>query len=135
MKPTIPATLLPPAERDALACLHQQKAATARQIREALQNYRPMTHGSVVTLLKRLEAKGLVAKKKGPFGKAFVYHATRAPKTTFSHLIRDLLQRVFHDDPIPLVASLFETRPPTTKEVVELRKMLDELRPKKGGKQ
>ncbi len=125
---------LPPAERDALACLHKLEGATARQIREAMGGYRPMTHGSMVTLLKRLEAKGLVTKEKGLVGKAFVYRPTRTPKATFSHLVRDLLQRVFHDDPIPLVASLFETRPPSAKEVKELRKMLDEIRPEQGGK-
>jgi predicted transcriptional regulator len=35
-----------------------------------------MAHGSVLTLLGRLERRGLVARKKGPSGKAFVYMPT-----------------------------------------------------------
>jgi predicted transcriptional regulator len=79
-------------------------------------------------LLKRLEAKRLVARKKGPVGKAFVYHATRPQESTFTHLLRDLVRRVFQGDPVSLVASLFETRPPTGQEVEKLQAMLDELR-------
>lgn len=128
-------TSLPPAERDVLASLHRQGQATARQLRESLQRYRPMTHGSMLTLLKRLEAKGLVGKEKGPVGKAFLYRATRAPKVTFAQVVRDLVQRVFHDDPVPLVASLFETRPPTAEQVEQLQRMLDEMRRKQGAEQ
>ena len=119
---------LPPAERDVLACVYRLPEATARQIRESLRGYRPMAHGSVLTLLKRLEAKRLLARKKGPVGKAFVYHATRPRKSTFTHLLADLVHRVFQGDPVSLVASLFETRPPTGREVEKLRTMLDELR-------
>jgi predicted transcriptional regulator len=119
---------LPPAERDVLACVYRFPGAAARQIREGLCGYRPMAHGSVLTLLKRLEAKRLVAKQKGPVGKAFVYHATKPRGSTFTHLLRDLVQRVFHGDPVSLVASLFETRPPTGREVEKLQAMLDDLR-------
>jgi BlaI family transcriptional regulator, penicillinase repressor len=125
---------LPPAERDVLACLHRQGQATARQIREGMQDYRPMSHGSVVTLLGRLEAKALVTKEKGPVGKAFVYRACQAPESAFGHLVRDLLQRVFHGDPLPLVASLFEARPPTALQVEQLQQMLGQMRRKEGAK-
>ncbi|HNU50212.1 MAG TPA: BlaI/MecI/CopY family transcriptional regulator [Verrucomicrobiota bacterium] len=126
---------IPPAERDVLACIHQRGETTAREIREAMWKYRPMAHGSVVTLLKRLEAKGLVAKEKGPVGKAFVYHATKAPNTTLGRMVRDLVRRVFRGDPIPLVASLFETRPPTAEQVVQLQALVDELRRKQNAKE
>jgi predicted transcriptional regulator len=127
----MPETHLPAAERDVLACLHRHRAATARQIRECLSCFRPMAHGSVLTLLKRLEAKGMVKKQKGPVGKAFVYRACRPPQTTFRALVRQLVQRVFHGDSVALVASLFETKPPTPEEVEKLQQMLDELRERK----
>jgi BlaI family transcriptional regulator, penicillinase repressor len=119
---------LPPAERDVLACIYRLREPTARQLREALHSFRPMAHGSVLTLLNRLEAKGLVAKKKGPAGKAFIYRATQARQSTFTHLLRDLVHRVFEGDPVSLVASLFETRPPTKEEVARLEAMLKDLR-------
>jgi predicted transcriptional regulator len=121
---------LPPAEMEVLACLDRLGPATAAQIREALQAYRPMAHGSVVTLLKRLEAKKLVTHRKGSVGKAFLYSARREPKGTFRGVVRNLVQRVFHDDPAALVASLFETKPPSAQELDRIEKMVQELRRK-----
>ncbi|MFH1743026.1 MAG: BlaI/MecI/CopY family transcriptional regulator [bacterium] len=127
---------LPDAELEVMACLWQRGQATARQIRETMEHYRPMAHGSVVTLLKRLEAKTLVAKEKGSVGKAFVYTPTRRPGPTYRRILKNLSQRVFGGNRIALAASLFETQPPTSKELAELEKLLDELRDKtsKGGK-
>jgi BlaI family transcriptional regulator, penicillinase repressor len=122
---------LPPAERDVLICLHRHRQATARELRESLLKIRPMAHGSVLTLLNRLEAKGLVKKEKGMIGKAFVYEARQQPRTTLGGIVRQVVQRVFHGDSVALVASLFETKPPTAAEVEKLQRMLDDLRGRK----
>ena len=122
---------IPAAERDVLACLHQRGEATARELRECLESYRPMAHGSMVTLLKRLEAKGLVAKRKGPVGKAFVYRACQQPRTTFRGIVKQLVNRVFHGDSVALMASVFDTKPPTAEEVEKMQAMLNELKAKK----
>jgi BlaI family transcriptional regulator, penicillinase repressor len=119
---------LPEAELDVLACLHKQRRATARQIREALARVRPMTHGSVVTLLRRLESKSLVRRQKGDSGKAFIYEPTRDPAPTYRNLVRKLLERVFGGDSLALVTSLFETKPPTAEELVELERLVERLR-------
>ena len=122
---------IPAAERDVLACLHQHKEATARELRESLEPYRPMAHGSVLTLLKRLEAKGLVTKEKGPVGKAFVYRACQQQRTTFRGIVKQLVNRVFHGDSVALMASVFDTKPPTAEEVERMQAMLNELKAKK----
>jgi len=49
----------------------------------------------MVTLLKRLEAKGLVTKRKGPVGKVFVYKSTRRPESNYRKIIEDLSERIF----------------------------------------
>lgn len=119
---------IPRAERDVLASLHHQGEATARQLRERLQASRPMSHGAMLTLLKRLEAKAMVTKEKGPVGKAHVYRVTGRHAATFGGLVKDLLQGVFHGDGVALVASLFETKPPNREEVKQLEEMLAEIR-------
>jgi BlaI family transcriptional regulator, penicillinase repressor len=119
---------LPPAEVEVLACLAREGEATARRVRESMAAHRPMAHGSVVTLLARLEAKGLVAREKGPVGKAFVYRPTQRPAATFRRVMRDLLHRVFGGDEVALVASLFETKPPSAADVKKLQALLDELK-------
>jgi BlaI family transcriptional regulator, penicillinase repressor len=125
---------VPTAELEVLACLRQMEQATAREIREHMQTYRPMTHGSVVNLLKRLEAKKLISKKKGLVGKAFIYRPLAAAAGIYENLMNKLLNRVFGGDSLALVSSLFETRPPDSRQLEELEKLLEELRAKHCGK-
>jgi predicted transcriptional regulator len=121
---------LPDAELEVMACLWQLQEATARQLREAMMDYRPMAHTSMVTLLGRLEAKGMVKRAKGPVGKAFVYAPLRRPGKTYRRVIGDVLQRIFGGNGPALVASLFDTKPPTPAELAELQQLLDRLRQK-----
>lgn len=122
---------IPAAELDVLACLWQEGQATARQIREMMKRYRPMAHGSVVTLLVRLEHKGLVTKEKGPVGKAFVFKPARRPEATYRTLLKDLLQRVFGGDLVKMTAALLESQPPTAEEAKALQLLFGKAREKK----
>jgi BlaI family transcriptional regulator, penicillinase repressor len=122
---------LPDAELEVLTCLHRRGEATARDLREALWDQRPMAHGSVLTLLGRLERRGLVARKKGPSGKAFVYMPTGRHTTALRPVMRRLVDRVFAGSPVDLVASLFETRPPTQQELDAIQRLVRDLRRKR----
>jgi len=117
---------LPDAELDVLAFLWQHGSGTAAGIRAGLKSFRPMAHGSVVTLLKRLEEKGLVV-ASGKQGKAFIYQPTRKPEPTYRRLVAQLRDRVFGGNAVSLVASLFAGRSPRADELRELRKLLDDL--------
>ena len=122
------ATRIPEAEADVLAVLFDAGEATARTVREQLAKKRPMAHGTVVTLLRRLEDRGLVKRRKADQGKAFIYSPTKAHARTFGPLVSSLMQRAFGGKPAALVASLFETRKPTAREIDELEAMVAELR-------
>jgi BlaI family transcriptional regulator, penicillinase repressor len=126
---------LPDAELEVMACLWRLREATARQLRETMMDYRPMAHTSMVTLLGRLEAKRLVKRTKGSVGKAFLYAPLRRPGKTYRRVIGDVLQRIFGGNGPALVASLFETQPPTQAEIVELQRLLDRLRRKANPKE
>lgn len=121
----------PVAELDVLACLWRSRQATAREIREALHSYRPMAHGSVLTLLKRLEARGLVARSKGSVGKAFVYRPTRTARPAYRRIVRNIAERIFGGDSLEMVSTLLEAKLPTPDELDRLQEMLDELRNKR----
>lgn len=121
---------LPDAELDVLACLWRLKHATAAEIRVDLADRRPMAHGSVLTLLKRLAARGLVTREKGPRGKAFVFRPTRRPEPTHRRILQDLADRVFGGNRVAMIASLLETGSPTQEEIDELRELLDQLKGK-----
>lgn len=119
---------LPDAELDVLGCLWQAGEGTARQVRETIKPYRPMSHGATVTLLTRLQAKGLLTRAKAAQGKAFVYRPTRGPQPTYRRILRDLKHRLFGGNGLSMVASLLEAHPPTTQELDRLQVMLDDLR-------
>ena len=121
----------PDAELDVLAYLWRCRQATAREVREALHIYRPMAHGSVVTLLKRLEARGLVARSKGQVGKAFVYRPTHSARPTYQRIVRNIAERIFGGNSLEMVSTLFDTKLPTQDELKHLQEMLDKLQSKR----
>ena len=129
---------LPDAELEVLACLWNGKDATAGEIRESLARFRPMAHGSVLTLLKRLGEKGLVTRRKSGKGKAYSYRATRRPGPTYRRILANLTDRVFNGNPVTLVAALLESRTPSPEELDQIRQLLDDLQQperRKGGSQ
>ncbi len=119
---------LPDAEMDVLSVLVRTGEATARQIREALERTRPLSHGAVCTLLRRLEDKNLVHRRKGESGKAFVYQARGKPQHSRRKLFRGLRERVFGGSSMDLIATLFDAHPPTREEIQRLEQMVDELK-------
>lgn len=121
---------LPEAELEVLVRLHQAGEAEASEIRRRLAPVRPLSHASVMTLLGRLEAKGLVRRRKAEVGKAFVYSATRDPETTYRGVIGRVLERVFAGDPVALVSSLFGARAPNEQQLERLRSLVEELEAK-----
>jgi BlaI family penicillinase repressor len=125
---------IPDAEADVLAAVFDAGEATARAVREALARKRPMAHGTVVTLLRRLEERGLLKRRKADQGKAFLYRPTKAHARTFGPAVSTLMQRAFGGRPAALVASLFESRSPSTEEIDELEALVERLRREKGAK-
>jgi len=119
---------IPEAEADVLSALFDAEEATARTLREVLARKRPMAHGTVVTLLRRLETRGLVKRRKADQGKAFVYRPAKDHARTFGPGASSLVQRAFGGRPAALVASLFETRPPSAQEIDELEALVERLR-------
>ncbi len=123
---------LPDAELDVLSCLWKHGELTAREVRENLEDSRPMTHSAVSTLLTRLMDKGMVTRKKR--GRSFVYRAVRKAQKAGRRVVSDTLERVFGGNPAAVVSSLFETRRPTSNELDELQELLNELRDKQKNK-
>jgi len=110
-----------------LALLQRHGEAEARDLRDLLAPFRPMSHASVLTLLGRLEAKGLVSRRKAERGKSYVYSPARKVQPLVRHLLRRVMHRLFADDPASLVASLFEAKRPTAIELDRIRALVEEM--------
>jgi len=119
--------MLPEAELEILAALEAMGEATVAEVRERLDRFRPMSHASASTLLGRLEAKGLVTRRKGEVGKAFVYAPARDLEPTLGRAANRVLERLFGNDSARLVASLFDRRDPGLDELERLKRLVDEL--------
>lgn len=128
-KAEMPETL-PPAELDVLACVWREAPVTARRIREMMLKYRPMAHGSVVTLLTRMEAKGLITKDKGPVGKAFLFKPLKKPDLVRRKLVKDMVDQVFAGDTGAMATLLLEANPPTASEVTSIQSSLNQAKKK-----
>ena len=121
-------TKIPDAEGDVLSCLEQLEEATVRELRDALADIRPMQAASILTLLNRLESRGLVAKRKADRGKAFVFRPTEKTSNAWSGQIRELFSRAFGGDTMAFMTSFFETRKPTAAEIEDLQQLLEKLK-------
>lgn len=119
---------IPDAERDVLACLVQLGEATVKEIRDALEEVRPMQAPSVLTLLNRLESRNLVTKRKADQGKAFVFRPSKNSPRAWKGLVKSLFQQAFGGDTVAFMTSFFETRKPTAAEIEQLQQLLDDLK-------
>jgi predicted transcriptional regulator len=103
-------------------------AITARELREGIASFRPLSHSSVSTLVSRLRERGLVERTPRRIGKAHVYRCTRRGRRMAQPLLQRLVRRVFAGDAVALVASLFDGKPPTARELDELEHLVADLR-------
>ncbi|MCA9066053.1 MAG: BlaI/MecI/CopY family transcriptional regulator [Planctomycetaceae bacterium] len=119
---------LPDAERDVLACLNQLQEATVKELQEALLPLRSMKAASVLTLLKRLEARRLVNRRKADKGKAFIYQPTRKSAGVSRNLVKELFERVFGGDTMSFMAAFLDAQKPSADEIDQMQQLLDDLR-------
>lgn len=66
---------------------------TAEAIREGLQRKHPLKDSSMRTLLRRLEARGVLTHRTE--GKVFIYEATLPPQQVAAGALRHIIHRFF----------------------------------------
>jgi BlaI family transcriptional regulator, penicillinase repressor len=128
-RPAPPPAELPNAEAEVLAFVRQQGGATTRQVCEGLAGQRKMGPSAAQALLLRLEAKGLLKREKITGTKAYRYVPTAQADGACRNLARRFVDRLFAGSPAALMASLFDTRQPTAREIEELRRLIEKQKP------
>lgn len=117
---------IPAAELDVLAILWELSEASAKEIRESL--HPPKDHATISTLLRRLEARGLVKRKRQTGEREFRYRPSGKPETVRKSLLVNLLRKAFAGSGIEMAQTLFQAAKPTPQEIDELQALLEQLK-------
>jgi predicted transcriptional regulator len=116
------------AELQLLEKLWQFGSATVRDIQESLPEKERPAYTTVLTIISRLEEKGIV-RRVMKIGKAHVFEAAVTRKAVHAGAIRELLD-LFGGSPAPLVSHLVETGRLTLGDLREVERLLNHLEEK-----
>ncbi|MEM9382981.1 MAG: BlaI/MecI/CopY family transcriptional regulator [Planctomycetota bacterium] len=107
-----------------LRALWSAGEATVQGVRDSLADERPLAPTTVATLLKRLEARGLVTHRRE--GRQFVYRATETARDVESSMVAGLVRDVFGGRTEDLFAHLLTSDEVTDEELERVRRMIEE---------
>jgi predicted transcriptional regulator len=96
---------LAPLELECLSVLWPLGEGTVRDIHRALAATRPRAYTTVMTIMDRLEQKGIVARRK--VGKAFRYQAKLSAEEARLKAVEKIVEGFFDGSPEALAAHLF----------------------------
>ena len=114
---------LSPAETEILSLVWNLGKATVQDVHEALPKTRKIANATVQTLLRRLEKKGYVARKKQ--GKAHVFWATVKKEEVVDRSVTELAERHFQGDTAGLLLYMAEHGTLKDEDIARLRQLLD----------
>jgi len=111
-----------------LDVLWSKGPATSEQIREALLPDHPLKDPSVRTLLRRLEARGLLTHDTD--GKVFVYRAVEARHGLAARAVRQIIDRFWSGSTEQFLLGMVDEHVLTEQD---LQRLMRKVRTRKGG--
>ncbi len=121
---------LTPAQLEVMDLVWARGESTAAEVHAALLARRPLAPTTVLTLLRRLEARGWLVHRVE--GRAHVYRATRDRARSVAAILRRLRDVAFGGSTEGLVATLLDAGEVTPEEIRRLRRRLERI--EKGGR-
>ena len=100
--------------------------ATVRDVHTALAVERPVAYTTVMTLMRVLEAKGYLTRRRGD-DRAYVYVPTHKRQQVLLAMVRDFVDRVFDGATQSLRLHLVQQETLDPREREELRRVIDAL--------
>ncbi|UKK86011.1 BlaI/MecI/CopY family transcriptional regulator [Sphingopyxis sp. BSN-002] len=116
---------LPPREREIVDVLYERGASTVIEIGEALSD--ELSGSAIRAMLKRLEAKGFVAREQSERG--FVYAPSLSDKAARKSALSQVVRVFFNGSPTSAAAALLGMQDDMSNdELDELEKMIAKAR-------
>ena len=108
-----------------LAIMHvlwEYGQATVAQVREALQDERPLAHTTVATMLTKMERKGQVTHRSD--GRMNIYRPVIRKDRVSKSMVSDLATRLFCGDVTEMVSHLLDGCDVSSKELTRLKNLI-----------
>jgi len=102
----------------------QRGAATVRDVYEALLERRKIAYTTVMTMMKILETKGYLKKRRRD--RAFLYRPAHPKNQIIGGMIREFIDRVFNGSAEPLLVHLVKTRHLREKDLQKIVRLVEE---------
>ena len=117
-----------PAELEILDILWDLKNATVREVYDVISTRRSTAYTTVLKLMQIMQSKGLVVRDDK--GKAHVYRPKSSQLHTQKKLVGTLLDKAFRGSALSLVQHVLETKPTTSEELDQIRRLIDQAEAK-----
>ena len=101
----------------------QFEESTVRDIYEAMLRERKIAYTTVMTMMKTLETKGYLKKRRQE--RAFIYRPTRPKNRVIGGMIREFIDRVFNGSAEPLLVHLVKDRRIREKDLEKISRMIE----------
>jgi len=102
----------------------ERDSAMVRDVYEALLRRRKIAYTTVMTMMKILETKGYLKKRRQD--RAFVYEPVHPKGQVISGMIREFIDRVFNGSAEPLLVHLVKSRRIREKDLQKIVRMVEE---------
>ena len=103
--------------------LWERGEMTAKELTDALNENRTTAHSTVQTLLRTLEAKGVIDHRQ--VDRSFLFRPTIGREEVETASMRDVLRGVFRGSAYGLVAHLLKNERVSKEELTRLRELID----------
>jgi BlaI family transcriptional regulator, penicillinase repressor len=117
---------LTPQELEIMKLVWERDSATVRDVYEALLKRRKIAYTTVMTMMRILETKGHLKKRRRD--RAFVYQPVRPQNQVIGGMIREFIDRVFNGAAEPLLVHLVKSGRIDEKDLQKIIRMVEEAK-------
>ena len=119
-------------ELQIMAAVWDRKQASVHDVRDALASGKGPAYSTILTMMRKLEAKGYL--RHAVKERSFIYSATITRQDVRHNAMADMLDRLFNGSPSLLMASLAQQQQLKPRDRQAIRKVLREFTDEKGNK-
>jgi predicted transcriptional regulator len=117
---------LTPQELEIMKLVWERDSSTVRDVYEALLVRRKIAYTTVMTMMKILETKGYLKKRRQD--RAFIYRPAHPRSQVIGGMIREFIDRVFNGSAEPLLVHLVKSRRIREKDLEKIVRMVEETK-------